>query len=340
MDTTIYDALNNSFVHAYEGAKGFLQLGAFNAAARAIGMIGATIYIFSRIWGPIAMGEPINFFPLMRPFVLLIAIIFSNPLCNSLELIFKDIDRISTLDYHMSTSRAKIDQAIVLREKEYLKYVQLREQMQTDRYLDAFKNEDGSLNVGSTIDPVGTLGGVFVQNMTDDAIDGMQEAFVKMMVYIFDGAGLIGYFLITLFSLFLTNILTFVAPLAFAFAIFDGFANNAAEWFAKYINAKLMVLICKAYTIFTYYLEQPFIANSLEWATGRTALYIIVVFVSVIGYFFVPTMANMALSVGGFGPSASIAGQRTIAMKNLVTSTAMGAGRLITAPFKAMGKLI
>ena len=45
MDTAIYDALNNSFVDAYASAKGFLQLGAFQSAARAVGMIGVTTYI-------------------------------------------------------------------------------------------------------------------------------------------------------------------------------------------------------------------------------------------------------------------------------------------------------
>ena len=77
MDTTIYDSINNSFIDAFEASKVFLQLGAFESAARAIGMIGATIYIFSRIWGPLVEGTPINFFPLMRPFILLIAIIGS-----------------------------------------------------------------------------------------------------------------------------------------------------------------------------------------------------------------------------------------------------------------------
>lgn len=339
MDTALYDALNNSFVDAYASAKGFLQLGAFQAAARAIGMIGATIYIFSRIWGPIAMGEPINFFPLMRPFVLLTAIIASNPICNSLEKIFQEVDRMSALDLHMRNARNKIDVALIKREKEYLKYLALREQMQADRYTDAFHNEDGSVDVGSAITGIGSVTAVFFTNMTEDAVDGMQEMLTKMMVYIFDGAGLVGYFLITLLSMFLTNILAFVAPLAFAFAIFDGYTNNALEWFAKYINAKMMILLCKAYTIFTYYFEIPFIANSMEWETGRTALYIVVVIVCLIGYFFVPTMANMVLSVGGMGPTATMAGQRTIAMKNLATSTAQSAGRAIATPLKMLAKL-
>jgi len=332
MDTALYDAMNNSFVDAYASSKGFLQLGAFQTAARSIGMIGATIYIFSRIWGPIAMGEPINFFPLMRPFVLLIAIIFSQPLCNSLERIFGEVDRVSTLNAHMRNARARLDGAILAREKRYLKLVEMREKLQADKYTNAFKNENGELNPGAVLNPVGTLGGVFVENMADDAIDGLQEMVTKMMVYIFDGAGLVGYFLITLISMFLTNILAFVAPLAFAFAIFDGYTNNAAEWFAKYINAKLMILLCKAYTIFTYYFEIPFVENSLEWETGRTALYIIVVLVCLVGYFFVPTMANMALSVGGVGPTATTASQRVIAMKNLATNT-------VTAPARMLGKL-
>ncbi|MDJ1470225.1 hypothetical protein [Xanthocytophaga flava] len=345
METTIYDSINNSFKAAYEASESFLQLGAFQTAAKAIGMIGATVYIFTRIWGPLMNGEPINFFPLMRPFVLLIAIIFSSQIGSTLDKIAREINSKSMLDGQMAASRASIDNALIVREKRYLLLVQAREKVQADRYLNAFKNEDGSVNNGAVLNPIGALGGVFMSNMWEDAIDAIQEAAVKFMVTIFDGAGLIGYFLITLLSLFLTNTLKFVAPLAFAFAIYDGYSNNAAEWFGKYINAMLMLLICKAYTIFTYHLQLPFIKNSLEWETGQTGMYIVVIFVSIVGYFYVPTMANMALSVGGVGPTASTAGQRVIALKNLGANTLQGglrglqgAGRIITSPFRKSKK--
>ncbi len=334
MEITIYDALNNSFIQSFEGSRDFLALGAFESAARAIGMIGATLYIFSRIWGPIVSGEPINFFPLMRPFVLLVAITGSNLLCNTMDLIYQEVSQISRLDQNMKSARSSLDQAIIQREKNYILYKKAREKMQSDRYTDSFFNTDGSVNWVAATHPGATLGSVFFYNQVEDTTDAIQEGFVKMMIPFFDGLGLVGYFLITLFSLFLTTILKFVAPLAFAFAIFDGFANNAAEWFAKYINALLMLLFCKAYTIFTYYLQIPFVANSLEWETGRTALYLVVVFVSVMGYFFVPTMANMALSVGGSGPTASLAGQRMIAMKNLAANTVGAPAKMALALFK------
>ena len=334
METTLYDALNNSFIQAFEGTRDFLELGAFESAARAIGMIGATLYIFTRIWGPLASGEPINFFPLMRPFVLLVAITASNVVCDTLDFVYQDVSRISSLDQSMTASRAKLDQALLQREKNFIAFREEREETQSERYVDVFFNEDGSISGGAVFSPVSAVSGVFLANQIEDGVDALQEAFVRMMIPFFDALGLIGYFLITLLSLFLTSILRFVAPLAFAFAIFDGFTNNAAEWFAKYINALLMLLFCKAYTIFTYYMQIPFVANSLEWETGRTALYLVVVFISIVGYFFVPTMANMALSVGGVGPTASAAGQRTIAMKNLAANTVGMPAKLAMSLFK------
>lgn len=327
METTIYDSINNSFINAFEASKVFLEFGAFESAARAIGMIGATLYIFSRIWGPLAMGEPINFFPLMRPFILLVAIIGSASICNSMDLIYKDVTHLTSIDQQMSIARKKIDVAIIEREKRYILLKQIDEENQTKKYLDAFQNPDGSVSTTAVFHPGATLMGVFISNMTEDFADSLQEGLVKTMVLVFDGLGIVGYFVVTLFAMFLISILKFVAPLAFAFAIFDGFTNNASEWFAKYINALLMLLLCKAYTIFTYYLQLPFIKNSLEWETGQTALYLVVIVLCVVGYFFVPTMANMALSVGGVGPTASVAGQRTIAMKNVASNTAAAGGR-------------
>ena len=221
MDTTIYDSINNSFINAFEASKVFLQLGAFESAARAIGMIGATVYIFSRLWGPLVTGDPINFFPLMRPFILLIAIIGSASICNSMDLIYKDVTHLTSIDHHMKVARMKIDAAMITREKMYIIYQQIREERQTKKYTEAFYNPDGTLSAINVLKPVDTMMGVFMENMTEDIVDAFQEAMVKMMVLLFDGLGIVGYFIITLFSMFLISILKFVAPLAFAFAIFD-----------------------------------------------------------------------------------------------------------------------
>jgi len=60
------------------------------------------------------------------------------------------------------------------------------------------------------------------------------------------------------------------------------------EWFGKYNNAKLLILICKVYTIFMRISCNAFIANS---SNGRlTGLYILL---SLYPYYLRSVMANM-----------------------------------------------
>ena len=48
--------------------------------ASAIACIGALLYISYRVWQSIARAEPIDVFPLLRPFAMCICIIFFNTL--------------------------------------------------------------------------------------------------------------------------------------------------------------------------------------------------------------------------------------------------------------------
>jgi hypothetical protein len=57
----------------------FINLG------RAIGGISALLFISSRVWGNIARTEPIDLFPLLRPFAIGLAILLFVPLCPSLR---------------------------------------------------------------------------------------------------------------------------------------------------------------------------------------------------------------------------------------------------------------
>lgn len=314
---SMYDAINSMLAPAYETSKGFMQIGAFTTVARAVGMIGATIYIFSRIIGPIARGEEIDYFPLFRPFILLVAIAGSNQICNSLNTIFADIERGSSINGTMVAERARLNELMETRDDRYAAYMKA----ERDRRLQEYAKESSD----NVLVEWGQTAWRTIRDGVSDSLDGVQEMLVKGTVYFFDGLGMLGYFCIILFSLFTTTMLGFIAPLAFAFAIFDVYSNNAAEWFAKYIHAKLMVLLCKAYTIFCYRLMMPFVLSSLEWETGQTFLYLIVVLVSLIGYTMIPSWSSMALAVGGMTSTSSAATGKAGGLAGAVTRSSAGA---------------
>lgn len=310
-----YDVINNAIDEAFANVDKLVELGLFTEGARAIGMIGATLYIFTRLWSPIAHNKEIDFFPLFRPFVLLVAITSSSVISTTLKVVYEDLNLVSGVDVELKASRLRLDQAIEQREIVYREYVRLQNQ---NDLVDAF---------GNILSPFGYA--QFGWEVLTYGTDSGQEFLVKAFVWFSDGIGVLGYFIITIFSNFFIRMLSLVAPLAFAFAVFDGFTQNALHWFAKYINTLLLLSICKVYTIFTFYLQLPFIENSLQMAVGQTTLYVLVMLLSLLGYFFIPEMASATLSVGGVGRSLMMAGAKTIAMKNLATNT-------MTAPLRLL----
>jgi hypothetical protein len=312
---SMYDVISNFFGRAATASQGFMQLGAFGTAARAVAMIGATWYIFSRVWGPIFRGEPIDFFPLFRPFVLLMAIVGSTSICDSLDRIFNDLDRKGTFQQALNSARAHVDDAMARRNLMYAKLKNDEAEDETEVLIDEVRT--GSLEEAGWLD----------QLADSFSLEPLKMWLVRALVGFFDGVGILGYFALSLYAFFMTAILRFVAPLAFAFAVFDAYAGNAAEWFAKYINAKLLLLITKGYTIFCYYLMTPLIADSLEMETGQTFLYVAVVLISAVGYLFVPSMAQLALSVGGAGSSTAAVGRAVLAAGGTARATGTSLAR-------------
>ena len=63
-----WDALHNVLQNLMNE---MLPLGAkLTAVGRGIGGIGAMLYVGSRIWRQLANNEPIDFYPLFRPFII------------------------------------------------------------------------------------------------------------------------------------------------------------------------------------------------------------------------------------------------------------------------------
>jgi hypothetical protein len=141
------------------------------------------------------------------------------------------------------------------------------------------------------------------------------------------------------------------APIAFVLAIFPGFTQNIASWFGSYINYTLMPTVAALYSSIAFAASDAYL-NAYDPAAavqsgGAEAqqpeylglAYIALLVMFLIGYFQVPSMTNMLVTVGGVG--AMVQGATRMANQTLgsaASSVAKGTAGAGTRILRDTGK--
>lgn len=267
--------------------------------------IGALLYIFSRLAGQISRNEPIDFFPYLRPFAMVILLTAAPKICDTLDAFGLAAANKITGGNELIYQRVK-KQSELIREKVKEKWDKIGSDPKA--YSDYYKSNREA-------DETGMFGDTKVEMKI--AFDGGVDKFYAMLL------GLIQDFLLAvmhvceslmyLISISYRLILRFGAPIAIVMAIFPGFTSNLAEWFGKYINYALLPMVAALYGRIAFTVSDKYLAKysgaiaitqggaEADNVTFLGMAYIAILLMLIIGYFQVPSMTNMLVTVGGVG---------------------------------------
>ena len=194
--------------------------------AMAIAGIGALLHIAYRVWQSMAQAEPIDLFPLMRPFAIGICILFFPTLVlGSLNGILSPLVKAT----HSLMVGQTLDMEQWQERRERLE-LESREQMPPDSYY--AENEEMERELSE-------LG---VDDQTQQTLDRMNEERSSWSVkgLIFKGLAWILELLFAAASVILDVLRTFylivlslLGPIAFAISVFDGFQSTLTQWLTK-----------------------------------------------------------------------------------------------------------
>jgi conjugative transposon TraJ protein len=271
------------------------------AVARGIGGLAALLYCSNRVWGHLMRGESIDFYPLMRPFGVGIAIILFPAVIGVLNGVGQPT--VAGTAALVTNSNQAI--ATLLQQKE-----------------DALKNsDDWKMYVG----PSGSGDMDKWEQLSGEADDGAFSGISNRVKF---EMSKLGYNLKNQIKVWLSEILqifyeaaalcidtvrTFylvilalLGPLAFALSIFDGFHHTLTAWLAKYINVFLWLPIANVLGSVIGQVQQEMIKLDIAQlkATGETSFgstdlaYIIFLIMGIVGYFTVPTISNWIIQAG------------------------------------------
>ena len=257
--------------------------------AMAIAGIGALLYIAYRIWQSMAQAEPIDLFPLMRPFAVGICILFFPTLVlGSLNGILSPLVKAT----HSLMAGQTLDMEQWQERRERLE-LEGREQMPPDSYYAEDEEMERELS---------ELG---VDDQTQQTLDRMNEERSSWSVkgLIFKGLAWILELLFAAASVILDVLRTFylvvlslLGPIAFAISVFDGFQSTLTQWLTKYVSIYLWLPISDLFSAIIARLQ---ILSLQQETTSGTAVTLIFMVIGICGYMCIPSISTWIVQTGG-----------------------------------------
>lgn len=272
------------------------------AVSKGLAGLGALFYVAVRVWQSLAQAEPIDVYPLLRPFaigicILLFPTLVLGTLNNTLGLIVQGTHSMletQTMDMEKyRKQKDKLEREAMLRNPETAYLVSDEE---FDRQLD---------ELGWSVGDAATRMGMYMEVGMYNLEKNIRDAFRSLLELLFAAASL----LIDTVRTFFLVVLSILGPVAFAFSVWDGFQSTLAQWFTRYISVYLWLPVSDLFSCMLAKIQVLMLQNDIlelqsnpDYSVDNSnAVYIIFMLIGIIGYFTVPTVAGWIVQAGGGG---------------------------------------
>ena len=269
--------------------------------AKGLAGLGALFFIAYRVWKSLAAAEPIEVFPLLRPFVLGLCIMaFPTLVLGPLNGLLSPISN--------ATSHLVDRQAFDLEKYQTQKDELQRQAMLRDpekAYLISNEEFDKRLDeLGWKPKDLMAIAGMYAERAGYQFGQKVREAFRAFLETLFQAASLT----IDTVRTFFLIVLALLGPVAFAFSVYDGFHNTLASWLARYICIYLWLPVSDLFGAILSRIQILMLQQDIERLQdptfipdGSNTVYCIFMIIGIVGYFCVPTVASWIIQAGGAG---------------------------------------
>jgi conjugative transposon TraJ protein len=271
---------------------------------RAIAGFAALFYIASRVWRHIANAEAVDFYPLLRPFALGLAIAFFPAVLDLMNGILRPV--VFATDQMVTGSDLAIQR--LLEDKQRL--------IENGRYWEMYVGQSGAGDRDlwlEYINPEDQSEG-FLEGVTNSLRFYMEKAsfqfqmnvkrwLSEILQMIFQAAALA----LNTIRVFYLIVLAILGPLVFGLSVFDGFQQTLQNWIARYINVFMWLPVANIFGAIIAKIQENMLRidigqienNGRTFFSQHDTAYIIFMIIGIIGYFTVPSVANYIVHAGG-----------------------------------------
>jgi conjugative transposon TraJ protein len=268
--------------------------------AKGIAGLGALFYVAHRVWQSLSRAEPIDVYPLLRPFVIGLCIMFFptfvlGTINAVMSPVVKGCNRmLEAQTFDMQKYRAQKDRLeyeAMMRNPETAFLV---DDAEFDRQLDELGWSPGDLAVNA---------GMRIERGMYQVKKAVRDFFRELLEILFQAAALV---IDTLRTFFLI-VLAILGPIAFAISVYDGFQSTLTAWISRYVSVYLWLPVSDLFSSILAKIQVLMLQNDISELQNNpdfsidasNTVYVIFMIIGIVGYFTIPTVAGWIISAGG-----------------------------------------
>ncbi|WP_022821555.1 conjugative transposon protein TraJ [Hymenobacter norwichensis] len=258
---------------------------------RALGGLGALVFIASKVWRSIAAAEPIDVFPLLRPFAIGLVIALFPSMLLILNGVLGGISNATN-----SVVRVQNQNIIQLRDRK-AELLAARPENAVYENDEAFDKELESKDV---LD-FGGRAALYFDRMSYDVQKNFREWMRNALELAHHSAALV----INTIRTFFLIILSIIGPISFGFAIWPGFEGTLTNWLSRYINTFLWLPVANIFGAIIAKIQVMMLNLDIQQIRSGGDLeaadmgYMIFLVIAICGYFTVPSVAGWIVAASG-----------------------------------------
>ena len=271
------------------------------AVAKGVAGLGSLFYIAIKVWQALSRAEPIDVYPLLRPFALGLCIMFFptmvlgtinailSPIVQGTHAILEN----QVLDLNdLQTKKDLLEREAMLRNPE-------------NAYLISNEEFDKKLEeLGWSPSDLVTMSGMYMEKEMYRIEQSVKNWFRELLEILFQAAALV----IDTIRTFFLIVLSILGPIAFAISVWDGFQSTLTQWLTRYVSVYLWLPVADLFSSMLAKIQSLIIERDIEMLADPTfipdisnTVYVIFMIIGIVGYFTIPTVTGWIIQAGGAG---------------------------------------
>ncbi|WP_431833166.1 conjugative transposon protein TraJ [Bacteroides finegoldii] len=302
--------------------------------AKGIAGLGALFYVAAKVWQALARAEPIDVYPLLRPFAIGLCIMFFPTfVLGTINTILSPVVK----GCHGMLEAQTFDMNKYREQKDRLEYEANKRNPETAYLVDKEEFDKKLDELGWSAGDLITMGGMYIDRAEYRMKQNIRKWFQELLELLFQSAGLV----IDTIRTFFLIVLSILGPIAFAISVYDGFQSTLTQWITRYISVYMWLPVSDLFSSVLARIQVLMLTKDIEAMSDPTfipdssnTVYMVFLIIGIFGYFTIPTVANWIIMAGGVS-GANRAMNTTAAKAGNVAAAGAGA-----AVGNVAGKLI
>ncbi|MFV5703015.1 conjugative transposon protein TraJ [Flavobacterium sp. XS2P12] len=308
---------------------------------------GAIWYIASRVWRHIASAEPIDFYPLFRPFVIGFCIMIFPSVLDMINGVMKPTVT-ATASMVEGSNKAIV---LLLQQKEEA----IKDTDAWKMYVGAdgngdrgewykYTHDDADPSKEGIFEGIGNDVKFAMSKASFNFRNSVKEWMSEVLMVLFEAAALC----IDTLRTFQLVVLSILGPLVFGISVFDGFQHTLTVWLARYINIYLWLPVANIFGSIIGKIQEKMLQLDIgqvndygdTFFSKTDMAYLVFMIIGIVGYFTVPSVANYIVHAGGGGAlGQKVTSIFSSSSTSAVNTAAAGAGMVVNAMGNAAGRM-